>query len=90
MSCVQCLWLDVVVEKILLNHLKTLKTVAMETTMCHMIQLRTSFQKNLTVGCKYNKGMVFKRGHIVPPWPQVIKKKPGIDRVNISFVIIST
>ena len=51
MQFVQCLWLEVFVEKILLSHLQTLKTLAMETKVCHVIKLWTSFQKNLIVGC---------------------------------------
>ena len=51
MPFVQCLWLVVFVEKRLLSHLKTLKTAAMETKVCHVIKFWTSFQKNLTVGC---------------------------------------
>ena len=52
MQYVQCLWLEVFVEKRCLSHLKnTLNMVSMETKVCHVIKLRTSFQKNLTVGC---------------------------------------
>ena len=53
MQFVQCLWLEIFVEKRLLSHLKTPKTVAMETKVCHVIKLWTSFQlqKNLIVGC---------------------------------------
>ena len=45
MPFVQCLWLEGFVEKRLLSHLKTLKTVAMQTKVCHVIKLWTSFQK---------------------------------------------
>ena len=38
MPFVQCLWLEVFVEKYLSN-LKTLKTVAMETKVCHVTKL---------------------------------------------------
>ena len=48
--------------------------VAMETKVCHVIKLWTSFHKNLTVGCQYKRNMVFKWGHNVPPWPQERKK----------------
>ena len=52
MQFVQCLWLEVFVEKKCLSHLKnTPNMVAMETKVCHVIKLWTSFQKNLTVGC---------------------------------------
>ena len=51
MPFVQCLSLEVFVEKSHLSHLKTPKTVAMETKVCHVIKLWTSFQKNLIVGC---------------------------------------
>ena len=51
MQFLHCLWLEVFVVKRHLSHLKTLKTVAMETKVCHVIQLSTSFQNNLTVGC---------------------------------------
>ena len=51
MPFVQCLWLEVFVQKRHLSHLKTFKTVAMETKVCHVINLWTSFQKNLIVGC---------------------------------------
>ena len=51
MPFVQCLWFEVFVEERTLSHLKTLKTVAMETKVCHGIKLWTSFQKNLTIGC---------------------------------------
>ena len=43
--------IGVFVEKKIWATLKTLKTVAMETKVCHMFKLWTSFQKNLTVGC---------------------------------------
>ena len=46
----QCLWLEVFVVKRVLSHLKTPKSVAMETKVCHVIKLWTSFQKNLIVG----------------------------------------
>ena len=52
MQFVQCLWLEVFVEQRCLSHLKnTLNIVAMETKVCHVTKLWTSFQKNLTVGC---------------------------------------
>ena len=51
MPFLQCLWLEVFVEKRVLSHFKTLKTVAMETKVCHVIKLWTSFQKNLIAGC---------------------------------------
>ena len=51
MPFVQCLWLEVFVEKRDLSHLKTPKTVAMEAKVCHVIKLYTSFQKHLMVGC---------------------------------------
>ena len=52
MHFVQCLWFEVFVEQRCLSHLKyTLNMVAMETKVCHVIKLWTSFQKNLTVGC---------------------------------------
>ena len=51
MPFVQYLWLEVFVEKRVLSHLKTPKTVAMETKVCHVIKLWTSFQKNSIVGC---------------------------------------
>ena len=52
MQFVQCLWLEVFVEQRCLSHLKnTLNTVAMETKMCNVIKLWTSFSKNLLVGC---------------------------------------
>ena len=67
MQFVQCLWLEVFVEQRCSSHLKnTLNIVAMETKVCHVTKLWTSFQKNLIVGCEYNRNMVFKRGHIVP------------------------
>ena len=50
MPFVQCLWLEVFVERVL-SHLKTPKTVAIETKVCHVIKLSTSFQKKLVVGC---------------------------------------
>ena len=52
MQFVQCLWLEVFVEQRSLSHLKnTLNMVGMETKVCHVIKLWTSFQKNFTVGC---------------------------------------
>ena len=52
MQFVQCLWLEVFVEKRCLSHLKnTPNMVAMETKVCQVIKLWTSFQKNLTVDC---------------------------------------
>ena len=51
MPFVQCLWLELFVEKRVLIHLKNTKTVAMETKVCNVIKLWTSFQKNLRVGC---------------------------------------
>ena len=50
MPYVQCLWLEVFVEKRLLSHLKKPKTVAMKTKVFHVIKFSTSFQKNLIVG----------------------------------------
>ena len=46
MQFVQCLWLEDFVEQRLLSHLKTVKTVAIETKVCHVIKLWTSFQIN--------------------------------------------
>ena len=61
MQFVQCLWLEVFVEQRCLSHLKnTLNMVAMETKVCRVIKLWTSFQKNLIVGCSYKSNMVFK------------------------------
>ena len=52
MPFVQCLWLEVVVEKKSFEPpKKPPKTVPMETKVCHVIKLWTSFQKNLVVGC---------------------------------------
>ena len=52
MQFVLCLSLEVFVEKRCLSHLKNRPNkVAMETKVCHVITLWTSFQKNLTVGC---------------------------------------
>ena len=46
MQFVQRLWLDVFVEKRVLNRLKkTPKIVAMETKVCRVIKIWTSFQK---------------------------------------------
>ena len=45
----QCLWLEDFVVKRVLSHLKTPKSVAMETKVCHVIKLWTSFQKNSRV-----------------------------------------
>ena len=50
MPFVQCLWLEVFVEKTL-RQLIALETVAMKTKVCHVIKLWTSFQSNFTVGC---------------------------------------
>ena len=48
MQFVQCLWLEVFVEQRCLSHLKnTLNMVSMETKVCHVINLWTSFQKKL-------------------------------------------
>ena len=51
MPFMQCLSSDVFVEKRPMSHLKTPKTVVIETKVCHMIKFWTSFQKNLIVGC---------------------------------------
>ena len=52
MQFVQCLWLEVFVEQRCLSVLKnTLNMVAMETKVCHVIKLWTSFHKKLTVAC---------------------------------------
>ena len=51
MPFVQCHWLKVFVGQRVLSHLKTPKTVAVETKVCHVIKLWTNFQKNLVVGC---------------------------------------
>ena len=51
MPFMQCLWLEVFVEKRHLSHLKTPKTVAMKTKEYHVIKLWISFHKNLIVGC---------------------------------------
>ena len=52
MEFVQCFWLEVFVEQRCLSHLKnTLNMVVLETKVCHVIKLWTSFQKNLTVDC---------------------------------------
>ena len=45
MQFVQCLWLEVFVEKDLSHFTNTPNTVAMETKVCHVIKLWTSFQK---------------------------------------------
>ena len=66
------------VEKRDLSHLKTPKSVAMETKVCHMIHLWKSFQKNVLVGRYYKRKMVFKRRHSLPPLPQEQKKKKEI------------
>ena len=50
MQFVQCLWLGVFVEKYLSYLKNTPNTVAMETKVCHVIKLWTSFQKSLTLG----------------------------------------
>ena len=54
----------------------------METKVCHLIKLRTSFQENLTIGCQYKRNMVFKRGHIVPPHhnQNISSKRVGVWR----------
>ena len=51
MPFVQFLWLEVFVQTRVLSQLKTNKIDAMDTKVCHVIKLWTSFQKNLTVGC---------------------------------------
>ena len=57
-----------------MNHLETLKIVAMYYEVCHVIQVWTSFQKNLTVGCKYKSKMVATRA----------SKEPVLDRVKVN------
>ena len=46
MPFVQCIWLEVYVEKDFWATLKTPKTVAVETKVRHVIKLWTSFLKN--------------------------------------------
>ena len=80
MQFVQCLWLEVFVEKRCLSHLKnTPNMVAMETKVCHVIKLWISFQKNLTVDCSSKRKMVFEReGTMCPPGRRSSKKAwPG-------------
>ena len=48
--------------------------VAMYYEVCYVIQVRTSFQKNLTVGCKYKSKMV----------ATGTSKKPVMDRVKVN------
>ena len=64
MQFVQRLWLDVFVEKRCLSHLQnTPNMVVMETKVCHVIKIWTSFQKkNLINGCWYKRNMVFRKG----------------------------
>ena len=69
-----------------MSHLKTLRTVPMEKKkVCLATKLRTSFQKNLTVGSLYNRNMVLERGHNVCPVPLAkgAQKKSGLDRVKL-------
>ena len=88
MPFVQYLWLEVFVEKKLLSHLKTLKTVAMETKMCHVIKLWTSFQKKLNCSLLVQDGHGFflKGEHCAPPWPQGIKK--SLAWIGLMYVAI--
>ena len=51
MPFVKCLWLEVFVEKRFLSHLKTPKTVVIETKVCHVIKLWITPQRKLIVGC---------------------------------------
>ena len=47
MQFAQCLWLEVFVEKKSFEPTKnTANPVAMETKVCHVVKLWTSFQKN--------------------------------------------
>ena len=48
--------------------------VAMSYEVCHVIQVWTSFQKNLTVGCKYKSKMV----------ATGTSEKPVMDRVKVN------
>ena len=81
MQFVQCLWLEVCVEKKILSHLKTPETVAMKTKVCHVIKLWTSFQKlNCRLFIQEEHG--FQKGAQCAPLPQEQKKKLGLDRVK--------
>ena len=65
MPFVQCLCLEVFVERILLSHLKTLKTVAMETKVCRdqaLNELSEKLNSRLLVQEEHG----FQKGHIVP------------------------
>ena len=58
----------------------------METKVCHVIKLWTSFEKNLLVGCYYNSNMVLKRGHNVPPGHR--SKKKSLAWIGLSKDIV--
>ena len=51
MPFVQCLWLEIFVEKDVLATLTTPETVSMETKVFHVIKLWANFQKNLIALC---------------------------------------
>ena len=55
MPFVQCLWLEVFVEKSLLSHLKTPKMVAMETKVCHVINVVFKRGQNVPPGPQEQK-----------------------------------
>ena len=80
MPFVQCLWLEVFVEKRVLSHLKTPKTVAMETKVSGDQDLDKLSEK-LNSRLLVQEELGFQKGAQGAPWPQQQQKKPGLDRV---------
>ena len=76
MPFVQCLWLEVFVEKKDLSHLKnTHNTVVMENKVCHVIKLWTSFQKKLNSKLLVQEEHGFQKdGTMYPPGRRSSKK----------------
>ena len=54
----------------------------METKVCHMIKIWTSFQKKLNSGLLVQEEHGFQKGAQCAPCPQEQKKKPGLDKVK--------
>ena len=77
---VQYLRLEVFLEKIRLSHLKTLKTVVIETKVCHVMKLWTNFQKIKQEGVS-RRGTWFSKGGTM--CPLAIYKPKGLDGIGL-------
>ena len=84
MPFLQCLWFEVFVEKRHLRHLKNTLNDCHGNQCVSCDQAFDKLSEKLNSRLLVQEGHGFQKGVQCAPWPQELKKKPGLDRAKLS------